>query len=208
MALGDKGAAMEHAQAARKTSKITPMRDDLWGEVQLLGVTVDWFAKRGNKYLRDGDFERAIPELEVAVSGEQKDPEVWLNYGTALLHAQRHADALQALERAVAETGKDLTKSEIIKKKMTPSMLGKIYTNLGVAATKLGDLESADQHLRKAWELDPRSFDAAYNLAILCYSRGRVFETISFLEKAQKIRPDPKVLQTLEALYQQTGIRK
>ena len=86
-------------------------------------------------------------------------------------------------------------------------MMRKIYTNLGVAATKVGDLESADQHLREAWGLDSGSFDAAYNLAILCYSRGRVFETINFLEKAQQIRPDPKVLQTLEALYQQTGIR-
>ena len=182
------------------------MRDDLWGEVQLVGVTTDWFARRGNKYLRDGDIERAIAELEVSVSGEQKDAEVWLNYGTALLHAQRHADARKALERAVAETREDATKSEILRKRSTPEMRAKIHVNLGVAATKLGDLASAEQYLKEACTLHPTSFDANYNLAILYHSQGRVFDTINFLEKSQKIRPDPKISATLDVLYQQIGL--
>jgi len=205
MALGDKPAAVRHAEAAKKTTQYTAMADPRWGEVQLTGATAHWFARRGNKYLQDGDIERAISELEIAVSGKQHDPEVWLNYGTALLHAEKFKEARAALETAVEECGDSDELSQEILKRITPEVRGKIHTNLGVAAAKLDDLSSAERHLTEAAKLDPTSFDAAFNLATVYYTQGRLIKAVKFLEKARDIRPEPKVVQALNALNMRLG---
>ena len=205
MALGDKAAALRHAETAKETTQYTAMADPRWGEVQLTGVTAHWFARRGNKYLQDGDIKRAISELKIAVSGEQHDPEVWLNYGTALLHAGKFEEARDALQRAVEECGDSDEVSQASLKRITPEVRGKIHTNLGVAATKLDDLPSAERHLTQAAKLDPASFDAAFNLATLYYTQGRLIKAVKYLEKARDIRPEPKVVQALNALNMRLG---
>lgn len=217
MGLGDRQAATRHVEKARAPSVTTPMQDPLWGELQKAGLTRRWFAKRGNKYLRDGDFGYAIAELEIAVAGEQNNPDVWLSYGTALLHAQRYDEARTALESGLAKTGENLdvpatTRTKVSQPNLRSSqkrkpIIEKIHANLGVAATKMGDMELAAQHLEEAWRRNPAAHETARNLAIVYYAQGRLPETIDYLKKAHALRPDPEILRTLKTLYHMTDKR-
>ena len=77
------------------------MRDPLWWDVLKLGVTAQRYAERGNLYLQQGDFKRAVSELEVAISGFDKDKHLWLNYGIALLLNKQYGEAAAVLERTL-----------------------------------------------------------------------------------------------------------
>ena len=99
--LGDMDTATQHAQASRKRTKYTQMRDPLWWDVLKLGVTAQRYAERGNRYLQQGDFKRAVSELETAISGLDKDPHLWLNYGIALLLNKQSSEAIAVLENTL-----------------------------------------------------------------------------------------------------------
>jgi tetratricopeptide (TPR) repeat protein len=59
-------------------------------------------ASYGASYLRDGDAARAIATLEEARDRDPRSAVVWERLGLAYALAKRHADAEEALQRAVA----------------------------------------------------------------------------------------------------------
>ena len=99
--LGEKDAATQHAQASRKRTKYTQMRDPLWWDVLKLGVTAQRYAERGNRYLQQGNFKRAVGELKVAIAGLDKDAHLWLNYGIALVLNKQYGEAAAVLENTL-----------------------------------------------------------------------------------------------------------
>ena len=101
MILGEMDAATQHAQASRKRTKYTQMRDPLWWDVLKVGVTAQRYAERGNRYLQQGAFKRAVSELETAISVLDKDSHLWLNYGIALLLNKQYSEATAILENTL-----------------------------------------------------------------------------------------------------------
>ena len=99
--LGEKDAATQYAQASRKRTKYKQMRDPLWWDVLKLGVTAQRYAERGNRYLQQGDFKRAVSELKVAIAGLDKDSHLWLNYGIALVLNKQYSEAVAVLENTL-----------------------------------------------------------------------------------------------------------
>jgi predicted Zn-dependent protease len=56
----------------------------------------------GNAYLNQGNPERAIPHLAQALHQDPGFSAAWKLYGKALAAADRHADAVAALDRGIA----------------------------------------------------------------------------------------------------------
>ena len=107
IALGNKRAAKQHAHAARAPSQYGDLSDPLWWDVLQAGVTASLYAERGRRYMSEGDYARAVAEFAPLISQAQKDVEVWLDYGIALLHTEKYSQALAALESAQALLRKD-----------------------------------------------------------------------------------------------------
>ena len=98
VAFGDKQAAKQHAQAARHASQYSELSDPLWWDVLRAGVTAPLYAERGRRYMSEGDYASAVAEFEPLISNGQKDVDLWLDYGIALLHTEAYNKAFAVLE--------------------------------------------------------------------------------------------------------------
>lgn len=138
IASGDTHAAQQHAQAARHPSQYGELPDPLWWEVLQAGVTAPLYAERGRHYMARGEYARAVAEFEPLISDTQKDIQVWFDYGIALLHTARHAEALAVLEQTLSllhndtEIQKERSTNEIAYlKAQAYNYMGQIYYEIG-----------------------------------------------------------------------------
>ena len=205
MALGEADAATQHAQASRKRTKYTEMRDPLWWDVLKLGVTPQRYAERGNRYLQQGDFKRAISELEVAVTGLDKDSHLWLNYGIALLLSKQYNEAVAVLENTLTvirdneNTARNPTEFADLKVQS--------HYNLGLAYYHIGQTEKAISAYQKALELEPNFADAYGGLGVIYWRSGNLNDAIRHCQKAIKIAPENiEFHKNLTRIYWQKGM--
>ena len=76
------------------------------------------------------------------------------------------------------------------------------YNNLGVAHTRLGDLDAADAAYRTAIEIDPESDAAYHNLGNLQMRGGDLGKALALYDKALKLRRDNPYLHFHRGLVQ------
>jgi tetratricopeptide (TPR) repeat protein len=194
-ALGEIEGAEAHAQRAAEPTAYVPMDDPLWRDVEDAGATRYYFALRGQRYLRALDFERAVEELSRAVAPDEKAPMLWYNYGAALLGAGQTDDAITALERALLATGNEELEDEIEAASMV-----RIFTNLGLAYARVGDLERAEAVWRQGLEGAPAAFELLNNLTTLLYGQDRLEEAIELLQGEDAAASDPRLTAILVRL--------
>jgi Flp pilus assembly protein TadD len=73
---------------------------------------------------------------------------------------------------------------------------------LGMAEAKLGHLLQSEKSLRHSLELNPRSVNSLYNLAVLWLEQKRTREAIPYLERASQLGlQDPEVAVNLIRAY-------
>ena len=205
MALGETDAAAQHAQASRKRTKYTQMRDPLWWDVLKLGVTAQRYAERGNLYLQQGDFKRAVSELEVAISGLNKDAHLWLNYGIALLLNKQYSEATAVLENTlvVIQENENTSWNPV----ETADLKVQSYYNLGLAYYQSGQIEKAIVAYQKAIKLEPNFADAYGGLGIIYWRSGNLDDAIRHCQKAIKIAPENiEFHKNLTQIYWQKGM--
>ena len=202
--LGEKETATEHAHASRKRTKYTQMHDPLWWDVLKLGVTAQRYAERGNRYLQQGNFKRAVSELEVAIIGLDKDSHLWLNYGIALLLNKQYNEAIAVLENTLvvirdnANTSTSLTE--------TADLKAQSHYNLGLAYYHSGQTENAIAAYQKAIQLEPNFADAYGGLGVIYWRTGNLDKAIRYCQKAIKIAPENiEFHQNLTRIYWQKG---
>ena len=188
LALGEVEVANRHAEIARKPTTHAQMRDPLWWEVLKAGVTTPLSVERGIRYLQEDNFERAVAEFAALISDTQKDPEIWLNYGVALLFAERYSEAIAALESALAilhsdESRKYKNVAEIAHLKVES------YYNLGLIYYRTGRTEKAVVACQRAIELEPDFANAYGSLGMVYWEEGRLDEAIVQYKKAIEITP-------------------
>ena len=203
--LGETDAATEHAEASRKRTKYTQMRDPVWWAVLKLGVTAQRYAERGNRYLQQGDFKRAVSELETALSGLDKDPHLWLNYGIALLLNKQPREATTVLEntliviRDTEHTPRNPTEIADLKVQCN--------YNLGLAYYQGGKMEKAIAAYQTAIQLEPNFADAYGGLGVIYWRNGDIDAAIRHCQKAIKIAPENiEFHQNLTQIYWQKGM--
>ncbi len=202
LALGDKNASRRHAQAAQMPTKYNAMPDPLYEEVEKAGVSKFWFTRRGRRYFMAKKFDRAVEELAVVVSEDEKNPLIWYLYGVSLLGIERDKEAVAALERALsASRGND---------HQNESDLLKIYNSLAIAHGRTGNPELAEPYLQKALALNPASIRAMNNLAFYYAENDRNLDAaLNLARKAAEVGPDdgghPMSLDTLGWVYFKRG---
>ena len=202
--LGEKSAAIEHAQASRKRTKYIQMRDPLWWDVLKLGVTAQRYAERGNRYLQQGDFKRAVSELEIAITGLDKDPHLWLNYGIALLLNKQYSEAVAVLKNTLVV----IRDNENTSKNPTEIADLKVqgHYNLGLAYYHSGQTEKAVAAYQKAIQLNPNFAEAYGGLGVIYWRTGNLDAAIRHCQKAIKIAPENiEFHQNLTQIYWQKG---
>ena len=203
--LGETEVATQHAQASRKRTNYTQMHDPLWWDVLKLGVTAQRYAERGNRYLQQGDFKRAVSELEIATSRLNKDSHLWLNYGIALLLNKQHSKAVAVLENTLTliqdTESAARNRAEIVDLKV------QCHYNLGLAYYQGGKIEKAVAAYQTAIRFEPNFADAYGGLGVIYWRSGDLDAAIRHCQKAIKIAPENiEFHQNLTQIYWQKGM--
>jgi type IV pilus assembly protein PilF len=107
-------------------------------------------------YIRE--LESADKDFQRALSLDQKDPEISNNYGWFLCQIGREKESIAHFQRAL--------KSPLYQ---TPEIA---YLNAGTCYSKLGELEAADDFVRRSLRFLPDNPQALFELANISYKRG------------------------------------
>ena len=204
IALGDKQAAKQHAQAARHPSQYSELADPLWWDVLQAGATASLYAKRGRRYLSEGNYANAVTEFEALISPNQKDVKVWFDYGIALLHIGEYKEATASLENVLAllAVEKEKKSEEITYlKAQVYNHLGQIYYATGRADAAIRACQKAIQFseslISKSHGAD-RTHDSRHveffanvhaNLALVYENTEQLEQAIAQYQKALELLP-------------------
>ena len=207
IASGNTQAAKQHAQAARHPSQYSELSDPVWWEVLKAGVTAPLYAERGRRYMAAGDYARAVAEFEPLISDTQKDVEVWLDYGVALLHTARHNEAIGVFVRAESILSND---AEIRKQRSAAEIAylkAQVYNYLGQLYYEAGRTDAAIHACRQALQFgqdkengkpqaqlnasDYATFfsNVHANLAMVYENTGQLEAAITHHQKALELMP-------------------
>jgi len=171
--------------------------------------------KMGQEYLTKGDLETAQEKLRRAIELDPKSADAYTLLAVLNERIQRPEAAEQNYRRAVelrpddgavnnnygaflcgsgryAEADKHFQKAIQDPFYKTPALA---FANAGVCARKAGRLELAEQHFRRALELDKRNPTALFELAQISHSRGNYLQARAFIERYDPSgRRDPDAL--------------
>lgn len=115
------------------------------------------YVNRGILFMRDGQYDRSLKDINVALSMDQKNGTAWLNKGAVLIHLDDSDAALEALNKAIEFESRDLHA---------------VYYNRALVMERKGDVTAAYFDLLKSLELNPE-----FELATLQLQRFKVEET-------------------------------
>lgn len=150
------------------------------------------FSTRGLVLFHVKEFESAEKDFQRALSLEERNPEINNNYGWFLCHTGRGKESMTYFERAFRNP-----------LYQTP---GVAYMNAGACYTKLGDLERAEDLLRRSLRLMPDNPQALYYLAEVSYQRGNLDAAKKHLTEAvRQIDPGPEMLWLLLRVERRLG---
>lgn len=165
------GFALLLAWGALRAVRASGLRSDgwAWGALALVVLGYAWAAHRRNLVWRDevslwSDCAAKSPRKARAVH----------NLGVALVGANRFADAVPVLRRAIG---------------LRPSA-GRAHYSLGQALRELGDLEGAEREYAEAVALEPGDSFAHNNLANVFMMKGRYESALAEYDAA--LRTDPR----------------
>lgn len=123
----------------------------------------------GASYEEMGESESAYPHYQRAYELAPTNPVVLNNYAKTLCNQEKYAEAEILFMQAVAD-----------KHYVAPEIT---WTSAAICAERVPDLAKAEQHLRKALELNPRYPLALYRLAELLYEQGNALPARAFMQR-------------------------
>ena len=169
----------------------------------------------GYEYLRQGDYPRALAKLRKAL---EQDPSLPQAHGAiALLYQQLQEYGLAEVHFKKALT---LDKSNFNMQnnyavflcgrgrhqealgyfaKVANSPLNtqpeNAYTNAGVCARRIPDMQLAETNFREALRRNPKSAEALAQMAAISYDRGDYMRTRAFVQRYEAVAPEsPQML--------------
>lgn len=145
--------------------------------VPLVGYRPDqanWHLQRGEAFRRNGDLDRALAELQLAVAtGARTEPLPHHNLGALLLQLDRPAEAIPHLREAI---------------RLQPRYL-EAHANLALAWANTGRDDLACNELEEVLRLDPDHRAARTRLGGLLLRRGMAQQALPHLERASREAP-------------------
>ena len=169
----------------------------------------------GIGYLERGEYQTALEKLQIALN---HDPDhVPAHLGAALIYEQINdsSRAGQHYRRAVRLAPNDggtlnsygvylcrQGEYRLAEQQFMAAVRDPFYdtpqvawANAGTCARRNGELETANQHLRRAVEIDPQYPDPLYHLAETYYQQGEAFRARAFLQRFEAVAdPEPGAL--------------
>lgn len=117
---------------------------------------IELLINRGVSYLRRGQNDLAMADLDGVIAVDPRNAEAWVNRGAALVQLRRYGDAISALTDALSYGVSEPYKA---------------YYNRGAAREALGDLQGAYDDYSTALQIQPDWGPA--NAEIARFVRGR-----------------------------------
>ena len=132
-------------------------------------------------YEQIGDSSRAGQHYRRAIRLAPNDGGTLNSYGVFLCRQGDYRLAEQQFMAAVRDPFYD-----------TPHVA---WANAGACARRNGELETANQHLRRSIDIDPQYPDPLYHLAEIYYQQGEAFRARAFLQRFEAAAdPEPGAL--------------
>lgn len=138
-------------------------------------------AKLGIVLADSGNWQRAVPILELCVRKEDFDPEKFNFLGIAYYHGGDFAKALQNYGRALEL---DRNNASVY------NNIGGVHLALFLRNRQEQDLVQAERNFKKSLEIDPKMFSACNGLGVAYRKTGRNADAIAYWQKALAIKPD------------------
>jgi protein O-GlcNAc transferase len=130
---------------------------------------------------QSGRFEEAISFLSQAAAALPDDSELLGNFGAALVSANRPAEALEALDRAI-ERGQSASAAVLV--------------NRSAARRAVGDFAGALADAEQALALEPQLAGAYANAGAALQSQGKLREAIGYFLRGLEHHPNEALLET------------
>jgi type IV pilus assembly protein PilF len=152
------------------------------------------YSTRGLVLYHVKEMDSAEKDFQRALSLAEKDPEINNNYGWFLCQTGKTKESVDYFQRSI--------KNPLYQ---TPEIA---YLNLGACYVKLGDLDRAEEAIRKTLRLSPANPQALFQLATISYKRGNYDAAKKHLTDVARLTdPSAEVLWMLLRVERRLGDR-
>ena len=159
-------------------------------------------------FIKAKEFDRAIPIYESVLKIDSMSNQALSHLGIIYMMKERYQDAIDMINKSIEVVEpvigdyenlaiayralKDYKNQIYVYEKIIQinSNNSKIYTFLGAAQVKIGDLLGAHDSYQKALELEPSKFQQNYDYGLILYHQNKQEEALKQLRKAHKIDPN------------------
>lgn len=150
------------------------------------------YAMRGLVLYYVKEFESAEKDFKQALSLNDRDPEIHNNYGWYLCQTGKVKESIDYFLRAIRNP-----------LYQTPEIA---HLNAGACYSKLGDLDRAEEYVKKTLRFTPDHPQALFQMAEISYKRAN-YEAAKerLMTLVQKIESNPEVLWLLLRVERQLG---
>lgn len=168
-------------------------------------IDADHLTSAGLAYGLNGQYDKALPDLEAAIKLDKKDPDAWNNYGLYLSEAGKTKESIDALNQAISlksnfdkayyNRGNTYAKAgsfrEALKDYAIALSFKSNYTdalnNSGNCYIMLQRPDSALGYFEKAIQSDPGNLKAVINLGVTLQTMGDTVQAKIYLDKARSM---------------------
>ncbi len=148
---------------------------------------------RANAFLRGGDANSALKEIDLGLEAKKEDPALLILRGKALFELDRLDEARDAYNRAVS-SGKSAG--------LDDRSLSEAFLGLGLLASRQKDFKAARGHFETLVQINEKDASSHLNVARVCLELGDMECAVSHGETAGKLRGNEEsTLYTLGIIY-------
>jgi Flp pilus assembly protein TadD len=156
-----------------------------------------------SKYSQNMDFEYVLGSALINTKGRRREgvarmekvakagsaADAYMIAGATLLQLNEYEQARQDLEQAL---------------RLKPALPG-LYTLVGTARDKTGDVKAAEPAFREALKANPDDFEANLYLGAMLYKRRDVDEAKAYLDRALRLKPSDSMARYEAAMLKSTS---
>jgi tetratricopeptide (TPR) repeat protein len=156
-----------------------------------------------SKYAQNMDFEYVLGSALIATKGRRRD-------GVARIEKVAKAGSDAAAYLLAGATLLDLNEYEHARPDLEEALrlnprLPKIYTLVGTARDKTGDVKDAELAFREALKTNPDDFEANLYLGAILYKRRDIDEAKGYLDRALQLKPTDSLARYEAAMLKSTS---
>ena len=156
-----------------------------------------------DKYSQNMDFEYVLASALIDTKGRRREgvtrmekiakagsaADAYMIAGATLLQLNEYEQARQDLEQAL---------------RLKPTLPG-LYTLVGTARDKTGDVKAAEPAFREALKNNPDDFEANLYLGAILYKRRDIDEAKGYLDRALRLKPSDSMARYEAAMLKSTS---